>query len=620
MSNLATKAWKVLLTSVIWISILGTSLGSTGLAVANQIPGVENTVAIEQSTSEKTNNFLGSLFSVPTASAAEYNYDRIYTREDLPFKDKYSFNNDDIPNFVGKMAEAQIIKGYSDGTFKPQRNVSNFEGLKIIIKTGPNGYQVSPNSWDSLEGSQYFRVYQNNDYTSQYNLQDTAASYNQNMTRGFAMYLMLRQLGINLEKADYYKMSAQEFSDVNYNTPFSEYIRFAREVGIVNGNGNKFTPNNGVTRGEISKMTWKTLKWDTSAIMNKYREIKAKEGSAPSTPTYNQPSNPSPAPAPSTPTSPSYDTNSGISSALQSKLNANVSKKNSYGQVTQYDNIKFDSAEQFAEFVTKVKVKADPGSLPYGKQVSQYRQNGKVKGWPNEGRYYSDSIKASILYSWMTGQDANGNQVGQGYTWEIPAFAAVNISTQWNSNAQGGDLGRYRTYGSISTPTAYTSSELNSLLKGWGKLNIVPSVVAPGFEFGMRENDMRSLEAEFSKSSSAKSKYSSAQQMISTYNGSGITQDVYNKLVSLGLNTSEWQVQGTSIVYLPSRLSFDTWFVGGNVGDYAIKIDLSLSAISFAASTGQLGSSTFRVGGPEVATRHDAYGFTSPLYLVSGVR
>lgn len=65
------------------------------------------------------------------------------------------------------------------------------------------------------------------------------------------------------------------FPDVNKNNFFAPYILFAKYAGITNSyaNGN-FGPDNTVTRGEFTKIIWKTLRENKIAVLEKYENIK----------------------------------------------------------------------------------------------------------------------------------------------------------------------------------------------------------------------------------------------------------------------------------------------------------------------------------------------------------
>ena len=66
----------------------------------------------------------------------------------------------------------------------------------------------------------------------------------------------------------------ENFPDVKRNSVFSKYIAFAKFAGISSGytNGN-FRPNNNVSRGEFTKIIWKTLRENREDILQKYNSL-----------------------------------------------------------------------------------------------------------------------------------------------------------------------------------------------------------------------------------------------------------------------------------------------------------------------------------------------------------
>ncbi len=59
---------------------------------------------------------------------------------------------------------------------------------------------------------------------------------NDKITRDFAVYLILKQLGITLDKTDFDKIPANKnFPDVNKYTALAPYIKFAKHVKITDG-------------------------------------------------------------------------------------------------------------------------------------------------------------------------------------------------------------------------------------------------------------------------------------------------------------------------------------------------------------------------------------------------
>lgn len=148
--------------------------------------------------------------------------------------------NSDFENYINNMSAEKLISGYDDGTFRPNANVSFIESLKIAINASDNFSKIvqNPEKW----WTPYIDFYKNN-----FSQNTKYFENNQKISRDFAIYLTLRNLGITLTTDDVKNLAT--FPDVNTNNFFAPYITFAKYAGITSGyaNGN-FGPNNTVTR------------------------------------------------------------------------------------------------------------------------------------------------------------------------------------------------------------------------------------------------------------------------------------------------------------------------------------------------------------------------------------
>lgn len=167
--------------------------------------------------------------------------------------------------YIDNMSAEKLISGYDDGTFRPNNSVSFAEALKIAINASENYSKIvqNPTNW--------FVPY-NTFYTNNFAQFEKIFGTNDKISRDFAIYLTLRNLGITLTPEQ--TKNIANFPDIKATSLFAPYTAFAKYAGITSGyaNGN-FGPNNSVTRGEFTKMIWKSLRENKSDIMAKYAEI-----------------------------------------------------------------------------------------------------------------------------------------------------------------------------------------------------------------------------------------------------------------------------------------------------------------------------------------------------------
>ena len=163
--------------------------------------------------------------------------------------------------YIIKLAGLGIINGYEDGTFRPERNASRAEYLKMVLRGMDINYDdvnvsnltfadVDKNSWIAKVVAK--AAEQGMIDTNNRNFRP-----NDNITRAEAMKLLLNAAGIEVNES----LTTSDFSDVSGWA--TKYIQKAKELGIVNGQevGGRliFRPNDNITRAEVSKIVVLTM-------------------------------------------------------------------------------------------------------------------------------------------------------------------------------------------------------------------------------------------------------------------------------------------------------------------------------------------------------------------------
>ncbi|EKD44315.1 MAG: hypothetical protein ACD_71C00179G0010 [uncultured bacterium (gcode 4)] len=149
-----------------------------------------------------------------------------------------------------------IIKGYSDGTFKPEKSVSFIEACAIAFRTS-GVVKVSEENASSDWTSPYTSYYIIHAYDSVYKPERNGSD--DPMTREKALYVLLKARGISFDIV-YEKVFAEKwkdtgFSDTAPNASYSMYVKYAKDNKIVNGyDGVHFGYGKPVSRAEFVKM------------------------------------------------------------------------------------------------------------------------------------------------------------------------------------------------------------------------------------------------------------------------------------------------------------------------------------------------------------------------------
>lgn len=167
---------------------------------------------------------------------------------------------------VMKLAEKEIINGFSDGTFKPNNNITRAELVKIISIA----FQLEG------ESTKVFSDVNESDWYAQsvsravandivYGYEDNSFKPTAFVTRQDAavfIYRVLEKLGID------YDNTANSFAD---QSEIADYALKAannlRAIGIISGDDNgRFMPKNNCTRAEAAKMIYELMK--TGGLIN----------------------------------------------------------------------------------------------------------------------------------------------------------------------------------------------------------------------------------------------------------------------------------------------------------------------------------------------------------------
>lgn len=190
---------------------------------------------------------------------------------------------------IKEASEKGIINGYADGTFQPDKNVTLGEGLKIALYTMQGNDKNSPwNEEKYKEEGAWYNSLKNYWNDGENHLSDlkTITYGDDPMTRGEAMYIMLKSAGIDYEEAPsdipteiesvlknnrdvghyfLHKENSQfisPFLDVPPYLNYFPYIQLGYDLGIIDGYADQdfygfktFGTKSYITRSEITKIS-----------------------------------------------------------------------------------------------------------------------------------------------------------------------------------------------------------------------------------------------------------------------------------------------------------------------------------------------------------------------------
>ena len=160
-------------------------------------------------------------------------------------------------NDVQKMASEGIVSGYNDGSFKPEKNVTNEEFATILTKVLGLKADSNPIKFEDVASDRWSKPYI--DAMSKYYTYKTSEGKNYfdpfgAATREEVAAAVVRAMGLDGQTPDYTVL--EQFSDKNeINSNLKSYIAIAVKNGIMSGNANgTFRPKKNLTRAQIAAL------------------------------------------------------------------------------------------------------------------------------------------------------------------------------------------------------------------------------------------------------------------------------------------------------------------------------------------------------------------------------
>jgi len=241
------KTSRILLTAVVWTATFLSGIPGlwSNLELKNVENAIDSDVSISMINDSETSIFSNFMESVSAASLIS---------EKVSLKD---IKGHWVEKFVQEAISRWIVKGYPDGTFRPNNPVSSIESYKIAFKTSwvITDKDISGYSDWTIP---YLNYYKNNNYDAgAYNPELTQT--NELLSREKALYVLLRAKGINFwrntEKSFAVNRFDTKFKDVSSWNSYAIYLRYAKDMGIVSWySDGSFWFGNKVTRAEFVKM------------------------------------------------------------------------------------------------------------------------------------------------------------------------------------------------------------------------------------------------------------------------------------------------------------------------------------------------------------------------------
>ena len=156
------------------------------------------------------------------------------------------------------LAERGFVSGYEDGTFKPDRVVTRAEILKFALKAANiEIINTGDNSFSDVPAEEWYYPYvltaSAKDIVGGY--EDGTFQPNRVVTRAEGAKIILKSLNVKLP--DKYNGGLTDVSSEDWFAPYVEYIR---EFGLMTIEGKEFKPNQGLKRQDVAEIIYHFVK------------------------------------------------------------------------------------------------------------------------------------------------------------------------------------------------------------------------------------------------------------------------------------------------------------------------------------------------------------------------
>lgn len=184
----------------------------------------------------------------------------------------FSDVSENHPNFtaINYLKTNNIINGYPDGTFQPDKNLNRAELLKITINTGKfpiddtqyqNCFPDVTTDWFS----KYVCFAKEKSWIKGYN--DGNFKPDKEISRAETIKILLEVFYVTLDTS-----TASAFNDIKESDWFFNYINTAQNLGILATDENQYYPQTLISRGEVSENIYRLINNEDERYQHAFKD------------------------------------------------------------------------------------------------------------------------------------------------------------------------------------------------------------------------------------------------------------------------------------------------------------------------------------------------------------
>lgn len=203
-------------------------------------------------------SIIGSLLNIQIASAQFTDVDESHKNYDA----------------IIYLQENNILNGYEDGSFQPDKEVNRAEFLKIVIEGSEINLDKDENTilpFSDIYLNQWYIPYLRKAYAEGWIVGYGDNTFRPEQTINRAEALKILGEIQNWEMAD--NISEAPFKDTPKLAWYTKYVSFAKNNNFLEKTGNYFYPDSLMTRAEISEIIYRTLINSPQIIENNEEEL-----------------------------------------------------------------------------------------------------------------------------------------------------------------------------------------------------------------------------------------------------------------------------------------------------------------------------------------------------------
>lgn len=156
------------------------------------------------------------------------------------------------------LADKGIVKGYSDGTFRPDQLVNRAEALKFILEgIKADLIRGSLPFYDVME-TEWYAEYLYTGYQREIVNGNPDGSFRPQDPVNKAEFLKILFKGMQVDINP--RVIQPPYRDVSTDEWFAPYFAYAKDLGIINGGTKKIGPSEPMTRAEVADAMYKLIK------------------------------------------------------------------------------------------------------------------------------------------------------------------------------------------------------------------------------------------------------------------------------------------------------------------------------------------------------------------------